>query len=41
MGEGWKVESELKGEMDEDEGDKVYSGWKKGVKGSEEFKLED
>lgn len=39
--ERWKLQTEFKPEMDEDQRHKLYSGWKKAVKATQVFKLED
>lgn len=39
--ERWKLQTEFKPEMDEDQRHKRYSGWKKAVKATQVFKLED
>ena len=39
--ERWKLQTEFKPEMDEDQRHKLYRGWKKAVKATQVFKLED
>ena len=39
--ERWKLQTEFKPEMDEEQRHKLYSGWKKAVKATQVFKLED
>lgn len=39
--ERWKLQTEFKPEMDADQRHKLYSGWKKAVKATQVFKLED
>ena len=39
--ERWKLQTEFKPEMDEDQRHKLYSSWKKAVKATQVFKLED
>lgn len=39
--ERWKLQTEFKPEMDADQRNKLYSGWKKAVKATQVFKLED
>ena len=39
--ERWKIQTEFKPEMDEEQRQKLYNGWKKAVKATQVFKLED
>lgn len=38
--ERWKIQTEFKPEMDEEQRQKLYNGWKKAVKATQVFKLE-